>query len=273
MSWLSELFSSSSNNTPTPPPPTPEQVQAYYDQVKIYNPAYYETVKMSDPKYLESLNAPQPGSTPTPGPAPAPVGGPSVALQRLNDALGSDVESRYLPDTLDDPFVSSAVSAGRGKADEFINNMLKRGTLTEQGRQSATGLLDAQTAGATKKISDYGAGLLGTDRANITNLINTGRQQASATPEGTEFDPTALVNQIAAAGQGSASSFGDRFASGLPAGDLFDTSGIGGVGGAVTSPQNIQFDPYSQEGGKLNTGLDSTSTAAAPKKKRTTAVF
>lgn len=278
MSWLSELFSGSSDQQIQRP--SVEQVQNYYDQVKANNPAFYETIKQFDPKYSTIGGAgpsgPPPGEVaPTPAPAPpeAPqTGGPEDALQRLSAALPSGFESTYLPDTLDDPFIANTVAGGRTKADQFIANMFKRGTLSDSARAKAIAALDAQTPGVTSKIGSYGTNLLGTDRASLTNLANTGRTAASQTPYGTDYDPTGLVSQIASTGGGLAGSFGDRFKASIPAGDIYDTSGIGDISGAVTSSQNVSYDPYAVEGGKLKSGLEDTEAPVA-KKKRTTEVF
>lgn len=275
MSWLSELFGGSSAPAQVVPP-SAEQVANYYRQVKVNNPGYYEQIKENDPEWISGQQAAAAAPTPAPTPAPAPAppsGGPAEALRKLNEAYGSDFESRYLPDTLDDPFISTALSGGRSKADEFISNMVKRGTLSDSGRAKAVAALDAQTPGVTSRLSNIGGGLLGTDRANLTNLANVQRGQASQTPEGSEFDPTPLVSQLASTGQGYAGSFGDRFRAAIPEGSLYDTSGIGELSGAVTGPQNISYDPYAVEGGKLKSGVSDDTEAPPPKKKRTTEVF
>jgi hypothetical protein len=195
-------------------------------------------------------------------------------LKQLNDALGPDFASRFEPDTVASPFVQSALTSGRSKADDFISNMLKRGTLSEAARGKAVNAIDTQAPTVSSKLSGLGSTLLASDRAKLTDLANTARGTAQQTPEGTTFDPTPLVNQIASAGQGYAGSFGDRFNASLPPGDLFDTSGIAGASGAVTGPQNVSYDPYAQEGGKLTTGLGDTSSAPpSVTGKRRTSIF
>jgi len=261
-------------------PDTSAKTQGYYDAVKASNPTYYETIKSQDPRYIAERQAAQQqealanaiAGAAGPAATVAPTG-PQVALKQLNDALGSGFESRLLPDTLDDSFVNTALTSGRGKADEFIQNMLKRGTLTESGRGSAIKALDTQAGGVQSKLNALSSALLQGDRANLTNLANAKREAAQGTPVGTEFDPTPYVNEINAAGQGYAGSFGNRFNASLPPGDLFDTSGLASAGGAVTRPQNISFDPYAQEGGTLSTGLDDQGAPAPAEKKRRTTVF
>jgi len=275
MSWASELFSGSDPQQIVPP--TPEQAANYYRQVKANNPGYYETIKASDPEWIAAQGAAlsaAPGVVAASAPAPsAAPSGPEVALQRLNDTLGSGFENRLLPDTLDSPFVNAAYTTQRGKADDFIANMLKRGTLTESGRAGAIGALDTQAGGIRSKLNDLGSALLTADRGRLTNLANAKRAEAQQTPTGADYDPSGALNAINAAGVDYAGSFGNRFNASLPTGDLFDTSGIGAASGGVTSPQNVAFDPYAQEGGKLTTGLGDNVAPAASDKKRRTSVF
>jgi hypothetical protein len=276
MSWLSDVFSDSSPTQIQRPDPT--QVQNYYDAMEKNNPTLYEQVgQYDDPARASKLAAKAAAAANTsvaPTAAPAPIaGGPDVALMRLNEALGQGFESRFEPDTVASPFVQSALASQRGRANDFISNMLKRGTLTESGRGKAVSALDLQTPGVQSKLSDLSTALLNADRANLTNLANVKRGQAQQTPLGTEYDPSSAINELTQAGQGYAGSFGGRFNAVLPPGDLFDTSGLGVAGGGVTSPQNVSYDPYAVEGGKLTTGLGDTSTPPPSSTKRRTSVF
>jgi hypothetical protein len=288
MSWLSELFGGGSSTGAVATPPS-QFTEADWNSLRPVEmggtpnpraggqvPGYYESIRQYDPKWIAMQNAAPPApppDAPAPTPAPAPVGGgPEEALQKLNAALGSGFENTYLPDTLDDPFINTALAKGRSSADSFIANMLKRGTLSGPAEAKARAALDAQTPGVTSRLGGIGSTLLGTDRTNLTNFANTQRGVAQQTPAGADFDPTPLVNQIAQTGQGYAGTFGDRFNAAIPAGELYDTSGIGSLSGAVTSPKNVAYDPYAVEGGKLKSGLEDAE-APAPKKKRTTEVF
>jgi hypothetical protein len=274
MSWLSDVFSGDSPQVIAQP--TQDQVANYYRTVKQNNPVGYELIKAQDPAYIAEQQAQAFSRASTPDvPAPRTVAptGPQVALKQLNDVLGSDFESRFEPSTVGDPFVQSALTSGRSKADEFISNMLRRGTLTESGRAGAIDVLNRQTPTVQSRLGGISTGLLTSDRARLTELANAARGTAQQTQEGTEFDPTPLVNQIASAGQSQAGTFGARFNASLPPGDLFDVSGVAEAGGGVTGPRNIQFDPYAQEGGKLTTGLSDTGAPPPSSSKRRTSVF
>lgn len=272
MSWLSEMWSSDSPAT-TLPPATPEQQQQYFDQIKVVNPTYYNQVlKFSDPKWkAEQQAASVTGAASGPAVA-APVGGSALALQSLNDSLGSGFESRYLPDSVDDSAVASTVSGQRDKANAYIANMLKRGTLTEAGRGTAVKALDTQTPNVRSRIQQLSDTILAGGRNQLTDIANTGRQTAAGTPEGSVFDPSGVLGQLSNTSSAFSSGYGSKLASSLPAGvDYFDTSGIGASG--VTRPNNVSVDPYAVEGGNLNTGLDDDSASSSPKKQRRTTVF
>ena len=235
----------------------------------------YETIKQNDPEYIASQQATafaQPAAAAATPTAPAPVGS-EMALQRLNEALGSDFETRYEPDTVASPFVQNALSSSRSKADDFIANMLKRGVLSETGRAGAAKTLDTQSSGVSSKLGGLSAALLAGDRANLTNRANEARTAAQGIRDDQAYDPSSVLGDLATLGQSQASTFGSRYNAALPPGDLFDTSGIAGAGGGVTSPQNVLYDPYAVEGGKLSTGLGDTTTAPAADKKRRTSVF
>jgi hypothetical protein len=253
MSVLSDIFSSGGG--------APPDLDALSKDALARQQAYADSLKPTTVAVVP----------PPPDPPPPAYAGPG-ALQQLNDALGSGFESRYEPDTVASPFEASALTSGRSKADDFISNMLKRGTLTESGRAGATSALDLQTPGIQTKLQNIGSGILSSDRSNLTNVANNLRGSVGGT-SGEGFDPTPLVNQIASTGAAQSGTFGDRFNASLPPGDLFDTSGIASAGGGVSAPENIQFDPYSQEGGKLNTGLDDSSSVLPSGGRRRTSVF
>lgn len=184
-------------------------------------------------------------------------GSPSVpgvpAAPAAPTPLASGFEMGLLPDTFDDPFIESSMTAGRAKADEFINNMLARGTTTATGADAARASLTAQDPTVRTQISDISNTLLNQEREKLRSF-GPGGDIAPAQAQATAF-------------QGG---FGGALSGALPA-ELYSTSGLGGAAGAATNSRNITLDPYAAEGG-LKTGL-SDPTAIAPKKKRTTEVF
>ncbi len=241
-------------------------------------PGYYESIRQFDPKYIAMQNAEQAAATQgavetaqASNPAPPAYSGPT-AEAKLQALLPTGFENTLLPSSAGDPFVESALGKSRGSAQDFIANMIKRGTLTGAGEATGLKALEGQDAGARSKLTGLSNVLFENERAKLRGIAGEG-YGAAAGQSGETFDPAPYKTRTDTEAQDFLSGFPKSFESSVAgAGPLYDTAGIGAISGAVTGPQNVQYDPYAQEGGKLNTGLD-TSGAGAAKKKRTTAVF
>ena len=157
-----------------------------------------------------------------------------------------------LPNSFADPFIDSSMAAGRSKADEYINNMLARGTTTATGADAARAALTAQDPTVRSQISDISNTLLNQEREKLRS-----------------FGPGGDINPAQAEASAFQGGFGGALSGALPA-DLYSTSGLGGAAGAATDSRNITLDPYASEGG-LKTGLADAAAKAPGAKKRTTA--
>ena len=274
MSWLSELFGGSSSTQIVPP--SAEQVANYYRQVKANNPAYYETIKQSDPEWINSQAI---GSTPTltpeaaaPPPPPPSYSGPT-AEAKLQGLLPSGFENTLIPGSVASPYIGSTASSARAKAQDYIQNMLRRGTLTDTGRATALQKLGEQDPGVTSKLTGISDTLLANERAKLRGIANEG-YGAAAGQSGETFDPSPYQTRANTEASQFLQGFPSSFASSVgDIGALYDTSGLGAAGGAVTSPANVSYDPYAVEGGKLTSGTGADEQRPAAQKKRSTAVF
>jgi hypothetical protein len=181
--------------------------------------------------------------------------GTNVGLPKGPTPLAEGFEMGLLPSTFADPFIESTATAGRSKADEFINNMLKRGTTTASGADAARASLSAQDPTVRSQIANISNSLLDQERAKLRG-----------------YGPGGDINPAQAEATAFQGGFGDLLAGSLPAGDLYNTSGLGGAAGAATNSRNVTLDPYAVEGG-LKTGLADAAAKGTANKKRTTAVF
>jgi hypothetical protein len=282
--WIQDVF----GDDERPPVYSAVTPTSYYEQLKVNNPALYEQQKQNDPAYIAAqqaaaqaqkdaevqaqiASAQSANVLPTvPPPTPEAPAGPS-ALEKLSAVLPSGFEQSLLPASLGTPLVEGAVTTGRGRAIDFINNMLRRGTVTGTGAESARAALGSQDPSVRGRLTDVSNALLENERAKLRGIASEGYTAAGSQP-GDVFDPGPY--------QGRVSTEASQFQQGFPAafatsagdlGSLYDVSGLAGAGGAVTSPQNVQYDPYAVAGGKLTSGLEEPAPATA--KKRTTAVF
>jgi hypothetical protein len=243
MSWLSDLFGGGGGQGPG------EQQWALYNaEVKRLQDQFYAQEAAKEQERLRLVDEANQS-------AAGAAGGRNVGGQFM---FNPGFENTYVPSTLTDPFEESAFQTGRTKATDFIGNMVRRGTLTESGRQSAMDILGGQETGIRNRLNDIGNVLLENEKAKLRGLAAGGSQPSDIATESAAFQ----------AGLPGA------YQSALPAGDLFDVSTIGtqagGVSGAQTSPQ---LDPYAAEGGQLKTGLEEGEPARPAAKKRSTAVF
>lgn len=274
MSWLSELFGGSSNTQIVPP--SPEQVSNYYRQAKANNPAYYDAyLKMSDPEYIASLNAPPTPTLSAEAAAPTPVptySGPT-AEAKLQGLLPAGFENTLIPGSVSSPYITSTMNTGRSAAQSLIQNMLRRGTLSDTGRASALKALSDQDPSVTTKLTGISNTLLENERAKLRGIANEG-YGAAAGQSGETFDPTPYQARANTEASGFLQGFPASFASSVgDAGALYNTAGLGEAGGAVSDPRNVSYDPYAVEGGKLATGTGEQDQGPPAQKKRSTSVF
>jgi hypothetical protein len=277
MSWLSELFSGDSSTTITPP--TPEQAANYYRQAKANNPAYYEQyLKQSDPEWLAAQQAATQAATttaqasnPTPEAAKAVYSGPT-AEAKLQALLPAGFENTLIPSTTDDPYIESSLGKARGTAQQFIENMFRRGTVSGSGRTAGLSAISAQDPTVKGKLEGVSNALLEGGRAKLRGVSSRGYGAATG-QSGETFDPNPYYNEANTSAAQFLSAFPGSYTTAVgDAGIGYDTSGLGGSAGGVTSPANVAYDPYAVEGGKLSTGLEESGTPP-PSKKRSTAVF
>jgi hypothetical protein len=193
----------------------------------------------------------------------------SAATGQINSVFTPEFERSYVPDTFDDSYINEAYTGERGKVDEYINNLLKRGVITESGATGARADADEQGARVRTQLGDVGSALLDAQRGKLTDVANRGRDVASTIDVGQTFDPSVYSNEIAQLGTDFGTSFGDKFKSGIPS-DLFDLSEIQQKGGAAQGAQNLAFNPSAVAGTDTT---DDQTDLTKPQTKRPVSVF
>src|SRR5258705_790979 len=268
MSWLSELFGGSGED------PEAVRQRAAGQQAELARQA--AAAQAQQQQQFEALMA-----TLRP-PEPAPVD-PRIAQRAdlrsnattaFNNTFAPGVENSYIPDTLDDNLAGTVYGEQRGKADDYLNNLFKRGVITETGRAAGATNLDEQGARVRTQLNDLGSGLLNAERGKITDILGKGRDAASTVDIGQTFDPSVFANMINQNVGDFNSNFSDSFRAGVP-GNLFDTSGLSAIAGGAQGAGNNAFDPNAVSAGVIGSAsTDETNPnniKATP--KRTTAVF
>lgn len=199
-----------------------------------------------------------------------------AALQTINSRYAPGFESNYLSDAYDDPLATTVYGEQRAKADDYLNNLLKRGVITDTGYTAGQKGLSEQDPRVRTQLQNVGKTLLDAERSKLGGIVDTGRQRASSLGVNEAFDVNPYDTQIQSELGDFGTKFADSFRAGIP-GDLFDTSGLaalaGGAGGGAGSGNVFDPDAVAGAGGTSVTSPDDDPFAQKPVQKRTSTVF
>jgi hypothetical protein len=244
-----------------------------YEQIKQYDPAWKEEQRLAAEAAAKATTQGQIGAAQ--GSNPVGVYSGPTAEAKLQSVLPPGFENTLIPSSAADPYVNTAFTGARGKAQEFISNMLSRGTTTDTGASAGLSALDKQDPGVRSRLSDLSTALLAGGRANLRGIANEG-YGAAAGQSGETFDPSPWASRASSTASQFLRDFPGSYTKSVgEAGDLYNTGGLSSAAGAAQGSRNISIDPYAQEGGRLSTGLGDSSSGAPPPsdKKRRTSIF
>jgi hypothetical protein len=202
-----------------------------------------------------------------------------AALSSINSIFAPEFENTALPDTLGDPLEQAAYTAQRGKADEYINNLLKRGVITDTGYAAASKNLDEQGAKVRTSLDDISKVLLGAQREKVGGIAGRARSAASGLNVGDTFDVNPFASQYNTEVSNFQKGLPDAFNASIT-GDLFDTKSLASLAGGAQGAGNQPFDPSALAGTNIplaGGGGSPLEDPFAPKKpttpERTSTVF
>jgi hypothetical protein len=159
-------------------------------------------------------------------------GGGQTDWQKLTDYKANFNPTSLIPDIGGEGYLSGNVH----DATAALDNMLKRGQITQQAYNAGLGNINTQRTGATDSANSLASGILTTERSKLSDELNTAYQTASDMPHNLKnyhgFDD--LLSSI----NNEASTFNKG------AGDQIK-SAISGAG-YITLPQVIQAAGQSQ---------------------------
>lgn len=109
---------------------------------------------------------------------------------QVNNMFGNDFANQRVASTADDAFIDAILGEQYNPALEQIQRAFERGTVNEQGFQTAMNALNNQRTTAAANLQQTGGGLLQALRDQLSGIGNEARTAASNYQLGTTFDPT-----------------------------------------------------------------------------------
>jgi hypothetical protein len=191
------------------------------------------------------------------------------ATGQVNQLFQPEFEQTWAPGTTDDPYIEETFGKERARADEYLNNLLKRKVITQSGYTGGTQALEEQAPDVRGQLTDVGDALIEAQRGKLTGLRERALGTASTLEPGQTFDPGIYDKELHDTTDEFGTSFGGKFAAAAPD-DLFDTTKIQQKAGAAQGAQNLAFDP-----GAVAGDIDSFGDPEDPlkKKRQPVAVF
>ncbi len=178
----------------------------------------------------------------------------NTAMGQVNPLFTTGFEQQLIPDTAAKGAIDKIQQEQFGEAQTYIDNLLKRGTITQPGYDKALQNLKGQTGTVNLQLGDIAKNVLAGGRQQLTDIGNQARTAASGLSLGQKFNPTTFNQQRINA----LKSFQDTIDPGIRTqvqGPLFDTSKLANIAGMATGAQNTAFDPYA---------LNNTARPTAP---------
>lgn len=173
--------------------------------------------------------------------------GRNAATRDIDRLLPSDFESRRISDTADDPILAAIDAEQRSTADQYVQNLLSRGVITNSGYTAAESALNTQENSVKAKLAELGAGALETGRGDLRTIANTGRTAASTLNLGTNFNASNYASDVDKKFTDFMANLGQTIR-GKVSGNLFDTSGLPVIAGAAQGAGNYAYDPKAVAG-------------------------
>lgn len=243
---LADLRNSSKNNAIT-------TTDKYFQNLGLDPNNYASDIDTQINQILNGINP----SDPNPGSyfstAPQDIYGSLTKNAQTN--AGTMLDKLFTPNyaqtritnTMDDPIIASIINDQRSGADAIIQNMLKRGVITDTGAAASEKDLDSQLPGIRTKLNTIGDQAISGGQQKLNDIINQARTTAGTLKLGQSFDPSTYSTNVDQAFNDFIGSLGDTIKSNVT-GNLFNTGGLSTVAGAAQGAGNTAYNPKAAAG-------------------------
>lgn len=108
---------------------------------------------------------------------------------QINNMFGNDYANQRVSSTLDDNIINNILGEQYDPALQQVQRAFERGTVNDQGYQTALKALSNQRSTAAANLQTTGGSLLQQIRDSLTGVANEGRSAAANYQLGTSFNP------------------------------------------------------------------------------------
>jgi len=114
---------------------------------------------------------------------------------QVNNLFGNDYANQRVNSSLDDNYINAILGEQYDPALQQIQRAFERGTINDQGFQTAMNSLNNQKTTAQASLQQTGGGLLQAIRDSLSGVGNEARNAASNYQLGTTFDPNSYTGR------------------------------------------------------------------------------
>ena len=114
---------------------------------------------------------------------------------QVNNLFGNDYANQRVSSSADDDIISRILGEQYDPALQQVQRAFERGTINDQGFQTAMNSLNNQKQTASANLQTTGGGLLQAIRDSLTGVGNEARNAASNFQLGTTFDPNSYTGR------------------------------------------------------------------------------
>lgn len=168
-------------------------------------------------------------------------------LRALDSFAPAGFSNDRIADTADDDLIEAILGEQGRTAQDYAQNLFKRGVTTQSGLDAALKNIEGQKAGARSRLSSLTGGILNEGRSGAEKMLADARSTASNQELGAMFDPFKVNKDLESYFGNFFSGFGDKVRGVAPT-DLFSTTGLANIAGAASGAQNTKFNPNALAG-------------------------
>lgn len=158
---------------------------------------------------------------------------------QVNERFGTNFASQYLPDTMLDDTINSALSSQYDNARGILDRGLARGQYNERGFSAGLGRLDNQRTAQQARLNTVEGDILNNYRSRLGDVRNSAFNSATGYQLGDSFNLDDYGSQAENIANQARTNAPGEFFSAIGSTPMFDLGAIGGAAGQAQGAVNL----------------------------------